>query len=437
MISLRWGILFLVALPALAAPDATKWVGAVGGGYWDYFRCIRSTADGGYIISGQAEPTFGNTEAWCTKTDADGKVIWKKTYGGSDFDIAYRVEETSDRGFIVAGTTDSFGAGSRDAWIYRLDKNGKVKWQKTYGGSVYDTAYGLTRTTDGGYMVVGESSSFGAGYMDAWCLKLDANGALQWARALGGADQDSARSVVQAGDGGYVFAGYTESSGAGDKDLWCAKLDSTGSLVWSKTFGGTDEDYANEIQKTADGGFVIGGYTESFGKGYSDAWVIKLNSDGGVAWQRTYGASNFEEGYSILQLTDGSYMLAADTYSFGSGLSDFWFVKLTSTGGITWQTTVGGSQWDTPQSVQQTTDSGFVFAGWSSTYGVDAYDGFLARVTASGQSCMQGKPKGKSASSKAVPANWFPSIATVSLSPKPGKGKAKSSAAISTSVCSQ
>jgi hypothetical protein len=225
------------------------------------------------------------------KLDGSGNVVWQKTYGGTGQDGASAIAPTSDGGYVVAGSTNSFGA-SDDVWVLKLDGQGNVVWQKTYGGTSFDAASAIVPTSDGGYVVTAEAVSFwvsGAGASDVWVLKLDGSGNVVWQKAYGGTGIDAARAIAPTSDGGYVVAGVTSSFGAGDFDVWVLKLDGQGNVVWQKTYGGAGRDGASAIAPTSDGGYVVAGSTNSFGAGASDVWVLKLDGSGNVVWQKTYG----------------------------------------------------------------------------------------------------------------------------------------------------
>ena len=240
---------------------------------------------------------------------------WAKTYGGTGFDFAYSIQETSDGGYIVAGSTASFGAGSDDFWVLKLYSNGNVAWQKTYGGADYDYAYSIQQTSDGGYIVAGETWSFGAGSRDFWVLKLYSNGNVAWQKTYGGINADDvAFSIRQTQEGGYIVAGRTDSSlGAGKDDVWVLKLDANGNVTWQKTYGGGNWDYAYSIQQTSEGGYIVAGWTDSFGAGNDDVWVLKLDSAGNVTWQKTYGGANDDAAFSIQETSNAVYFVAGYT----------------------------------------------------------------------------------------------------------------------------
>ena len=205
-----------------------------------------------------------------------------KTYGGTDDDYASSVQQTSDGGYIVAGKTYSFGAGWYDIFFIKTDASGNVQWTKTYGGTDWDDAYSVQHTSDGGYIVAGETYSFGAGWSDIFFIKTDASGNVQWAKTYGGTNYDEAYSVQQTSDGGYILAGYTQSFGAGYGDIFLVKTDANGNVQWAKTYGGTSSDWASSVQQTSDGGYIVAGYTSSFGAGWSDIFLIKTDANGNI-----------------------------------------------------------------------------------------------------------------------------------------------------------
>jgi hypothetical protein len=210
-----------------------------------------------------------------TANVSHGSQYWAKTYGGIHWDIANSIQQISDSGYIVAGATDSYGSGNADALVLKLDSNGNVIWQKTYGGSGYDVANFIQQTTDGGYIVAGITESFGAGGKDFWVLRLARNGDIIWQKTYGGSGLDAAILIQQTTDDGYIVTGITESFGAGGKDALILKLDNSGNVIWQKTYGGSGDDRAQCIQQTTDGGYVVAGYTSSFGADIRDFWVLK------------------------------------------------------------------------------------------------------------------------------------------------------------------
>jgi PKD repeat protein len=335
-----------------------------------------------------------------------GGVDWSKVYGGSDNDTAQSIQQTTDGGYIVAGTTESGDGdvkgknGGLDCWVLKLDRKGNLVWAKCRGGSGDDEANSVQQTSDGGYIVAGATKSGDRevkgnnGGLDCWVFKLDADGNLVWAKCRGGSGYDEARSVQQTSDGGYIVAGYTESTDKevkgnhGGGDCWIFKLDAEGNLLWQKCLGGSFCDLANGIQQTSDGGYIVTGFTYSnngdvlsshYTATLSDGWVVKLDANGNIEWQKCLGGSGEDFFYSVQQTFDGGYALAGMTYSSDGDVngyhpahrtypfpkSDGWVVKLRPSGSIEWQKCLGGSDWDNAYSIRQTKDGGYIVAGYS------------------------------------------------------------------------
>ncbi len=338
----------------LDAAGDTSWTKCLGGSSSDYARSIRQTNDGGYIIAGYSESNNGDVSGnhgdydyWIVKLDAAGDTLWTKCLGGSSSDYAQSIRQTSDGGYIVAGTTWSNDGdvsgnhGSLDYWIVKLDAAGDTLWTKCLGGSDKDYAYSIQQTSDGGYIVAGYTYSNDGdvsgnhGSSDSWIVKLDAAGDTLWTKCLGGSSSDYARSIRQTSDGGYIIAGYSKSNDGdvsgnhGSYDYWIVKLDAAGDTLWTKCLGGSDHYYARSIQQTSDGGYIVAGSKDSL-----DYWIIKLNSFGDSTWTKCLGGSKDDYAQSIQQTNDGGYIIAGYSesndgdVSGNHGGSDFWIVKL-------------------------------------------------------------------------------------------------------------
>ncbi len=394
--------LFLIQTNA-QAPDI-EWQKSLGGSNWDQANSIQQTADGGYIVAGYSYSNngdvtgnHGDVDYWIVKLDNTGNIQWQKSLGGSDGDAAYSIQQTIDGGYIVAGETFSndgdvtgnHEVGALDYWIVKLDSSGDIDWQKSLGGSEWDIAYSIQQTTDGGYIVAGETLSNDGdvtenhGEYDSWIVKLDNSGNIQWQKSLGGSGGDGAYSIQQTTDGGYILAGSSNSNDGdvtdnhGSADYWVVKLNSTGDMQWQKSLGGSGGDGAYSIQQTNDGGYIVAGSSNSNdgdvtgNHGSADYWVVKLDNTGDIQWQKSLGGSGVDIAYSVQQTTNGGYIVAGHSKSNDGdvtgnhGAGDYWIVKLDSNGNILWQKSMGGSSADYARSIQQTTDGGYIVAGFT------------------------------------------------------------------------
>jgi hypothetical protein len=255
---------------------------------------------------------------------------WQKTYGRGVNDKAHSIQQTNDGGYIVTGVI--YG----DVYVIKLDEKGNKIWEKTFGGKGDDGAYSIQQTNDGGYIVAGETTSFGAGNNDVYIIKLDENGNKVWEKTFGGIENDEALSVQQTNDGGYIVAGRTISFGAGEYDVYIIKLDENGNKIWEKTFGGKGDDVAFSIQQTKDGGYIVAGYTNSFGEGGDDVYIIKLDENGNKVWEKNHNKDYSDGSYSIKQTIDGGYIVAVLTWSFREGVGNVYIKKLDANGNLTY-----------------------------------------------------------------------------------------------------
>jgi hypothetical protein len=357
-----------------------------GGGGADEAHSVQQTSDGGYIAVGVTYGFgAGNGDFFLIKTDANGNLQWAKTYGGTDIEWAFYVQQTSDNGYILAGTTFSFGVGGGDVILIKTDANGNLQWAKTYGGTNYENVFSVQQTSDIGYIAAGYTSSFGAGMHDAFLIKTDAFGNLQWAKTYGGAGDDLAYSFQQTSDGGYIVAGWTNSFGAGDYDLFLIKTDAFGNLQWAKAYGGADADKATSVLQTSDGGYIVAGWTNSFGAGDYDLFLIKTDAFGNLQWAKTYGGAGDEYTWTSLQQTsDGGYIVAGWTNSFGAGDYDLFLIKTDAFGNLQWAKTYRGAGDEWRPAVRQTSDGGYIVVSYTTSFGAGLSDAFLVKTDANG-----------------------------------------------------
>ncbi len=371
--------IILISTEIVFAQPDTLWTKTFGGNYRDLGYYVQQTSDGGYIITGVTESYgAGSSDVWLIKTDGYGDTIWTKTFGGIDYDDGRSVQQTTDGGYIIIGSTWSYGSGSDDIWLIKTDTNGSEEWNRTFGGSANDKGFSINQTIDGGYIIAGWTNSYGVS--DVWLIKTDAIGSEQWNRTFGGSWDDFSYFVQQTTDGGYIITGYTYSYGPGWADFWLIKTDSFGNEEWSKTFGGSELDMGYSVQQTSDGGYILTGYTESYGAGSRDVWLIKSDATGDTVWTKTFGGSSYEEGYSVQQTTNGGYILTGYTESYGADSTNVWLIKTDALGDTVWTKTIGGSGADGCYSIQQTTDGGYITMGYTESYGAGSYDVWLIRI---------------------------------------------------------
>ncbi len=347
----------------------TAWTKTYGGTGWDQAYSGVQTPEGGYVITGRTSSSgAGGFDILLIKTDAGGNIIWSKTFGGASDDWPGCVIQTSDGGYAIAGGTRSAGAGDYDFWLIKTDAQGNMKWNRTYGGVVWDFAHSIIQTGDGGYAIAGVKNLAGINAGDFWLIKTDANGYSTWdftygqgaideamdvtqtsdgGYALAGAGFANlvkvnangglqwtkyygfiAKSLVETDDGGYVLTGYDYEFDSDDYNMWLLKADANGNVEWNKTIGGTDWDYAQSVTKTSDEGYAVAGYSRSYGSGLYDFWLIKTDNSGNVQWNQTYGGGSVDQAFSIIETSDRGYLMIGKTDSFGAGSSDFWLVKL-------------------------------------------------------------------------------------------------------------
>ena len=387
-----------------------EWVKNFGGSGEETAQAIISTTDGGFAILGYTNSTDGDlagkslpvNDYWLLKLDAEGNLQWNKTYGGSKDDRGQAVAQTIDGGYILTGyamSDDGDGTnneGFHDNWILKLDAAGAIEWQQSFGFSGHDHSYDIIETQDGGYFFIGflditaaRSDGFTEkgqyltrhGVGEFWGTKLDAQGNMEWRRYFGGTNNDRAHAVVQADDGGFVLAGFSESDDfdisetKGSYDFWVVKITGLGELVWERSFGGSGIEISYDIAKTNDKAYVVTGNTfsddtdVSNNKGESDFWLIKIDDNGNLLWEKTYGGTQFDAAQGVSASLDGGYFIVGNSKSldidatFNAGENDLWVVKTASNGDLRWQHSFGGSGLEFGFDVLENPDKSIIVVG--------------------------------------------------------------------------
>jgi len=323
------------------------WSSNYGGGYNEQGYSGCRLPDGGYVVLGSTY-SFGDGDhdIYLLRLNSFGDTLWTRSYGGSDADYGHDIQPTNDSGFIIVGLTRSFGSGNGDVYLIKTDSCGNVTWARTFGGGEFDEGCSVRQTADGGFVVCGTTNSSGAGFADVYLLKTDAEGNLQWSKTFGGGSGESGSVVRRTLDGGYIMVGSTGSFGDGYSSIYVIRTDDSGDSLWTKTFGGLKADFGYSVETLPDGSFVFAGASSSFGLGYADAYVFKTDSDGSLLWEQVYGGSKDDRAYAVLPTSDGGYIMAGTTESFGSGKIDCYVVRTDPLGEVIWKSTYGGDKSD-------------------------------------------------------------------------------------------
>ena len=395
-----------------------QWDKSFGGdGHDPYFYVIQPVSDGGYLLGGTSESGatgnktsagFGGRDFWLVRVDANGTKLWDKTFGGTGSDIISLsgVVPTSDGGYILGGysssgatgnkTSASFGLG--DYWVLKIDANGAKLWENTFGGNADEALYAIQPTSDGGYLLGGTSesgatgnkTSAGFGGQDYWVVKTDANGNKLWEKTFGGGSTDYLLAIQPTSDGGYLLGGNSNSSASGSKtsvgfggqDYWVVKIDANGNKLWEQTFGGTSVDNFSVLRRTSDGGFLLGGSSASgaggnktsAGFGDQDYWVVKIDANGNMLWDKSFGGAAYDYLAGIQPTSDGGYILAGGSQSGASGNkasagygdgNDIWLIKIDANGTKVWEQVLGGTSADYASAIQSANDGGYLVGSYS------------------------------------------------------------------------
>jgi len=357
-----------------------EWNRTFGGINRDHGLSVKQNSDGGFIITGNTYSFgAGSCNLWLIKTNLDGNEEWNKTFGGNGYEEGNSVLQTTDGGYVITGVVTSYGAIREDLWLIKTDSNGNEQWNKTFGGIGDDWGFSVQQTNDGGFIITG---TFNDGLIvgsDIWLIKTDESGVEQWNETFGGEEHEWGFSVQQTTDEGFIITGFTCSYGAGVKNLWLIKTNASGKEQWNKTFGGASLDEGFSVQQTSDGGYIITGETWSYGEGLSDVWLIKTDINGNEQWNKTYGESSWDYGKSVQQTKSGGYIIAGTTFS-GVGPPNIWLIKTDYKGTIEWTKIFGGDWNDYSKSVQQTIDHGYIVIGSTRSYGAGKEDIWLIKV---------------------------------------------------------
>jgi predicted secreted protein len=389
-----WVVLLLIQFSNLFAQSSDElWTKTYGLEYDDQGRHILPTEDGGYIFLGVLENAETNSEdMWLVRLDSKGDMIWQEIYGGSLSDRGNRLIPDSNGGYLLAGYTQSYGAGGYDVWLIKINSSGVPLWQKTYGDTLDDYAFSVIPAENKGYIIAGTTTSTKYGKYDLWVFQVDSMGNLGWQTIMGGDDQDQARSIKQTSDGGYIIAGYTVTDLDRQYDLWLVKLDSNGDSLWSKTFGGNYRDAGISVLEMSDNKIMILGYTESFywfeGVYDRDIWLLITDPEGDAIRASTFGGPYNEYGHILDITNDGNYIITGYTESVGSGGWDLLILKVDGEGNEIWSKTYGGPLKDFGKYIYQNESGGYVCIGITESFGTGGWDAWVIKTDSEGNTSL-------------------------------------------------
>ena len=345
---------------------------------------VQQTHDGGYIIAGEthyysSDYGLAETGLWLVKTDSTGNMQWNRTFIETDNLGGYCVRQTSDGGYIISVTSTNFDIDMSDFWLIKVDSSGNKQWSRIFGGKSSDKAYCVQQTSDDGFIITGKTYAYDVFY-DIWLIKTDIVGNELWNKTFGGIDIDSAHSVWQTHDGGYIIAGTTSSFGDDGRNVWLVKTDPNGNEQWNKTYWEPCMDCATLIRQTHDGGYIIAGVVNSNFTDTYNIYLAKTDSSGNMQWNKTFAKNTYNQAYCIKQTSDGGYIIAGETrFQFNTNA---WLIKTDQSGNIQWEEDFGGSGEETARCISQTSDGGYIIAGnkGSYEYGLENIDFWVVKL---------------------------------------------------------
>jgi uncharacterized delta-60 repeat protein len=366
-------------------PQSSTWVRAIGGAGNDQGEAILQTATG-YLVAGLTRSGgAGQNDAFIMSLNAWGMPVWSRAYGGNANDNAQDMIRTADGNYIFAGATRSMGLGQSDAFVCKIDPAGTIIWASAVGtATLSEAANAVYECSDGSVLIAG--TQVVSARNEIMVAKLNSAGGLLWMRVLQGAGNDEAHDIVQASDGNYIVTGFTNTWGAGMDDAFILKFDPNGNLLWMKVFGGPSTERATSLANLADGGIIVGGLVESWGNGSRDFMIAKFDVDGNYQWSNAIGGQNYDEGIAIDQTTDGGYCLVGNRQDPGNAWSVV-SVKLDAVGNYLWGNYVGGPNFENGEGITATSDGGYAWVGYSNSWGFGGNEVLVAKFTAGGSNC--------------------------------------------------
>jgi len=357
----------------------TQFIKTYGDVCHDMGLSLDLTVDGGYVLLGHSE-NFGASlmDIYLIKVDSTGMLEWQRVYGGAHYDFGQSVIQANDKGYVICGFTNSFGLGGYDIYIIKTDSIGNIEWEKTFGGTNNDYGYCIRQTVDNGFIISGSTNSFGSGGFDAILIKTDSLGNEEWSKYYGGVSNDGCYALEVTSDNGFILAGYTYSFGALSDDAMLIKTDSLGNTEWLEMYGFSNSERALSVKQTNDNGYIAVGSTNSIGNGSDDIYLIRTNSTGDLLYFKSFGAAQSDKAFSIDIANDNGYVIIGQTTSYGAGNEDLYVVKVDSLGNFLWQKTYGGLNNDRGFTIKTTNDNGYIAIG--TTYSYSSYYSYVFLV---------------------------------------------------------
>ncbi len=380
-------IIALTLVAGISSNGASNvtWKKTFGGSQMDYGSSMVRTSDGGYIMVGGTWSFGTGGDILLVKVDADGRQQWIRNYGGKDTDAGLGVIQTSDGGYALCGWTDSYRKGASGCILIKTDPSGSQQWLKTYYGprEKENSAISLVQTRDGGYLLCGDTSAYGAAGYDICLIRADDTGTLKWRKTFGTKYHDEAYCLVATADGGYAVCGTVGTANPDNNEAYLLKVDSEGTKLWEKTYGGDQDDIGYWMAVTSDGGFVMTGRTKSFGVRANDAFLVKTDSGGKQEWLKTYGGASDEFGISVIEIADG-YIIGGNTDTDTAGSYDLMLLKADRKGALLWEKKYGGTKYENGGFVSAASGGGILLLGSTHSSGAGMQDLWLIKTDASG-----------------------------------------------------